>query len=173
MKHTILFLLLISLIVSQVYSQGKTLENDSQRGPEEEIWALEQTYISLFRNASHQKILSMWHPLFLGWPDEELLPGDKSYGIRYLEREYPEPRPLIFKIERAGIRVVGNTAINHYILHTSWKNAAGKKYTQSTRITHTWIKEGSQWKILGGMSNRQCSKASTNSKIRQEGADDE
>jgi hypothetical protein len=36
---------------------------------EEEIWSLEQAYISYFGEANHDAILSIYHSQFLGWPN--------------------------------------------------------------------------------------------------------
>jgi len=53
-------------------------------------------------------------------------------------------------MERSGIRVVGNTATTNLIYHIEGKTPDGVKYKESYRWSHTWIKEGSEWKILTG-----------------------
>jgi len=70
-----------------------------------------------------------------------------------LEEKYPKPTRLIFKIIREGIRVIGNVAITHYSLISSWVDEDEIEQESESRITHTWIKEDSKWKILGRMSN--------------------
>jgi ketosteroid isomerase-like protein len=122
---------------------------------EEQIWALEEAYLTYHRDANHQQILPMWHDQFLGWPDLEPKPADKKAVTRRLERKYPEPASWSFTIEPAGIRVIGNVAVNYYTLHFLKKNDAGEEQKESRRITHTWIRDGSEWKILGGMSKQQ------------------
>jgi ketosteroid isomerase-like protein len=54
-------------------------------------------------------------------------------------------------IERTGIRILGDVAVNHYTVHLKRKD--GKK--RSMRITHTWVREEAGWKVLGGMSDSQ------------------
>ena len=127
-------------------------EEEKPREVEEEIWALEETYLAYHRDANHERILPMWHDRFLGWPDLEPRPADKEAVTRRLERKYPEPASWTFTIERADIRVTGNVAVNFYTAHFLKKDDAGNERKESRRITHTWIRDGSQWTILGGMS---------------------
>ena len=121
---------------------------------EEEIWSLEEDYISYFSEANHKAILSLYHSNFLGWPDPELHPAGKQRAAIFLEENYPAPIQVNFQLNREGIRMLGNIAITHYLVLFSWINEKGIEQKSETRITHTWIKEDSEWKILGGMSNR-------------------
>lgn len=121
---------------------------------EEEIWSLEEDYISYFGDANHRAILSLYHSQFLGWPNSELHPADKNRAKKYLEEKYFEPNQVVSQINREGIRILENIAITHYLLTLSWIDDEGIEQTRESRLTHTWIKEDSQWKIFGGMSNR-------------------
>jgi len=126
-------------------------ENDSSNAVEREVWALEEAYLSAFENAKHDVIASMLHPDFLGWPRESERPSEKSDVARFLEENYPKPLDLSFELDRAGIRVFGNVVITHSLVTISGKNG-GAGHVQTVRITHTWIREGADWRILGGMS---------------------
>mgnify|MGYP001555739680 CR=1 FL=1 len=121
----------------------RATENDTQ---EETIWLLEKAYISNYQNADIEAIIPFWHDRFLGWPDSLPGPADKKAVIGYTRRRNTRPGAWDFKIEPEAIRITGNIAVNHYTLHISGT---------TIRVTHTWIKEGDHWKILGGMSNRQ------------------
>jgi len=119
-----------------------------QEAAEAEIWALEQAYWEYNRDAKYEQIIATWHDQFLGWPEGEPRPVDKQTGARYVRKSYAEPASYSFEIEPAGIRVLGDVVVNHYTVRLSFKD--GKK--RSMRITHTWIREKSGWKVLGGMS---------------------
>jgi ketosteroid isomerase-like protein len=121
---------------------------------EEEIWSLENDYISYFADANHNAILDLYHSQFLGWPDSESHPSDKKSAVKFLEENYPEPVRMTAKLKREGIRVSGNIAITHYLVIFSWVDEAGMTQKSESRITHTWIKENSHWKIFGGMSSK-------------------
>jgi len=119
-----------------------------KKAAEAEIWALEQAYWEYNRDAKYEQIIATWHDQFLGWPQGEPRPIDKQTGARYVRKSYAEPASYSFEIEPAGIRVLGNVAVNHYAVRLTFKD--GKK--RSMRITHTWIREEGGWRILGGMS---------------------
>lgn len=149
-------LLAIAGLASAVHLAFSADDNPKSAGPsgvnataaESQIWALEQAYWEFNRDAKHEQIIATWHDKFLGWPDGEPRPIDKEEGIRYVQKNYAQPASYTFEIEPAGIRILGNVAVNHYAVHLKWKD--GRK--RSMRITHTWILEQGRWKVLGGMS---------------------
>lgn len=124
-----------------------------QKTVEMEIWDLEQAYWEYNRDADHKRIVASWHDKFLGWPDAEPKPIDKEQGARYARKNYAKPASYSFKIEPTGIQVLGNVAVNHYRVHLTSKDGNAEETKRSMRITHTWIRDGSGWKILGGMSD--------------------
>ena len=147
---TLLFFF-ISSISAQVQERS---ENDKWDKVVEEIWSLEEDYISYFGEANHDAILSLYHSQFLGWPDSRNHPVGKNSAGKFLKENYPEPTQSVFKIKREGIRVIEGVVITHYLLNISWNDDEGVEQKRESRITHTWVKEDSSWKILGGMSNR-------------------
>jgi len=150
----ILTLQILFFFITPLSAQEEEIKVDKKwDNVEEEIWSLEEDYISYFREANHKAILSQYHSQFLGWPDSESHPAGKKRAEKYLEENYPEPIQIVFQISREGIRISGNTAITHYLLISSWVNEDGIEQKSEIRLTHTWIKEDSQWKIFGGMSN--------------------
>jgi hypothetical protein len=128
-------------------------ENSGLSDVEEEIWALEDVYISAFENAKHSEIASMLHRDFLGWPRESEKPRAKGDVAQYLKVNYPEPLEYRFELKRAGIRVSENIAVTHYLVVIRAKDEIHAGRSQTVRMTHTWLKEGAEWKILGGMSS--------------------
>ena len=59
-----------------------------------------------------------------------------------------------YAIEQLAVRVTGDVAIDHYRIKANWANGDDDKVQQTgaVRITHTWIRIGSIWQIIGGMS---------------------
>jgi len=155
MKKTFLLQVIISVFVLFACPQlGCTAEN-TDKGRltvEEKIWKLEEAYFTSLYNADHDGMLALVHSQFLGWPDAMAEPLDRQGSADFMKKAFPKPSPCSLKFEREGIRVAGNVALTQYIIHTSCSDAAGALKKQSSRITHTWIKEGQNWKILGGMS---------------------
>ena len=150
----ILSMSLMIFLVTQLSAQDEEIKDSKLSTVEEEIWSLEEEYISYFSKANHASILSLYHSQFLGWPNSELHPANKERAAIFLEEKYPEPTQLVFKIKREGIRIVEDVVITHYLLNLSWTDDEGVEQTRESRLTHTWIKEDSHWKILGGMSSK-------------------
>ena len=155
MINAIFSSVLLVLIISPLSAQNveKTVSN-KWINVEEEIWSLEEDYISYFGQANHEAILSLYHSQFLGWPDSRNHPVGKISAAKFLKENYPEPTLSVFKINREGIRVHEGVVITHYLLILSWIDEEGIEQKRESRLTHTWVKENSSWKILGGMSNR-------------------
>jgi len=146
---------LLLFFLSPLFAQDEEKQvNNKWNNVEEEIWSLEEDYISYFGDANHRAILSLYHSQFLGWPDSEVHPADKNRAKKYLKEKYSEPNQVVSQISREGIRILENIAITHYLLTLSWIDDEAIEQTRESRLTHTWIKEDSQWKIFGGMSNR-------------------
>jgi len=133
-------------------SQGSGRRDVREAEAEAEIWALEQAYWEANRGAHHEAIVATWHDRFLGWPATEPKPIDKADGVHFVHRQYPEPADYTFRIEPMGIRVTGDVAVNHYTVRLSTKLPDGTVQERSMRITHTLLREGGEWKVLGGMS---------------------
>jgi ketosteroid isomerase-like protein len=119
---------------------------------EDEIWALEQAYWESNRTADYEKIISLWDEQFLGWPGSEPMPIDMEAGQPYVRRSFPKSGTFNFEIEPAGIRVREDVAVNHYWVQLTTKDDEGRDHRRTMRITHTWIRKGGLWKLLGGMS---------------------
>ena len=120
---------------------------------EDEIWALEEAWYTHHREGAPEKAYALVHDDFLGWPAIESSVVDKAglitviteedSGVDFCDFEFQEPR---------GVRVIGDTAINHYGIRFIGRNLNGSEIEESIHVTHTWIKQDSQWKLLSGMA---------------------
>jgi ketosteroid isomerase-like protein len=119
---------------------------------EEKIWAQEAAYFTHFYKAEYAEMLALVHDQFLGWPGGQTQPIGKQESSRFMKQAVPKATNCRVKIERAGIRVVGSVALTQYTIHVNCSDSAGVATSQSSIITHTWVKEGTLWKLLGGMS---------------------
>jgi ketosteroid isomerase-like protein len=120
---------------------------------EKQVWALEDRYMTAFKEAEHDAILDLLHDRFLGWPGTEEKPRNKNEAAEFLRDDYAQPFEGRFDIDRTGFRVLGDVVMTHYVINMSGRDENGVQRTKATRVTHTWIKDGSDWKIVGGMSN--------------------
>ncbi|WP_038529370.1 nuclear transport factor 2 family protein [Formosa agariphila] len=137
----------LNIIISILFiglSLSCTDKSQTNENQENILWNLEEEYIKAHKDADHSKILSMWDENFLGWPSRLENSAQKNSGSDYLEKYFSKPMPTEtkFRIEKQGIHIENNIAILHYRFLL---------FESSTRITHTWIKRGNKWYILGGM----------------------
>lgn len=121
----------------------------------EEIWALEEAYFANLYKANYDVALAIVHNQFLGWPDAALQPVDKKKSALFMKQLVSKPSSCTFQIERAGIRLLDKVALTQYTIHINCADQSGSEKKQSLRITHTWVREGGRWKLLGGMSRDQ------------------
>lgn len=119
---------------------------------EEEIWKLEEAYFTNLYRANYGGILALVHPQFLGWPTNLPKPIGREESAEFMKRLIPQPTQCIIRIERAGLQQSGDTVLTQYVLDVDCPTASGMVRTLSSRITHTWIRQKGQWKLLGGMS---------------------
>jgi ketosteroid isomerase-like protein len=116
------------------------------------IWASEEAYFANLYKANYDEVLVLVDDQFLGWPGALPQPIGREESARFMKKLIPKPTSCTIRIERAGIRVLGMVALTQYTLYVNCSDTNSASKTQSSRITHTWVKEGAGWKLLGGMS---------------------
>ncbi len=150
LKNTIL-LIFVLFSCSQAWSA--TEEPGNRRDTVEgNIWASEEAYFANLYKANYDEVLVLVDDQFLGWPGGLPQPIGREESARFMKQLIPKPTSCTIRIERAGIRVLGTVALTQYTLHINCSDPTDASKTQSSRITHTWVKEGAGWKLLGGMS---------------------
>jgi hypothetical protein len=152
-KTATLIALLLFVCMLGIFSGCTTMtEKKAATSEEEEIWALEHAYFSNLYKADYDGVLTLVHKQFLGWPDGLFEPIDYNESAGFMRQLVTGPSPCTITIDRKGIRVRGDIALTQYVLHATCSTPNGTAQTKSSDITHTWVKEGSGWKLLGGMS---------------------
>jgi hypothetical protein len=120
--------------------------------PDDTIWAQEQSYFVNLYKANYAEVVALYDEQFLGWPNGLKQPIGLEESSRFMKQLIPNPTSCTIRIDRAGIRLTGTTALTQYTLYVDCKDPSGVITTKTSRITHTWIKKGKAWKLLGGMS---------------------
>ena len=146
----------ILIILLFLYTPGCPAQTDiinRKDASEEKIWKLEEAYFSNLYKANYDSVLALVHIQFLGWPGGLLHPLDREESARFMKQLVPTPSKCTFRIEREGISLKGDVALTQYIIHVGCPDSSGTPKKSSSRITHTWVKEGSSWRLLGGMSS--------------------
>jgi ketosteroid isomerase-like protein len=136
---------------SGVYSARET----PVRVPENEqaLWKLERAYWRYVQDNNLTAYLRQWHKDFVGWPSVSAAPVHKDHITDWITSR--TSKGLTFKpgeFKPAALQITDDVAVAYYWMSYKWeaKDGTGEAYT--TRVTHTWIKNGEDWQIIGGMS---------------------
>ncbi|MCX6283500.1 MAG: nuclear transport factor 2 family protein [Bacteroidetes bacterium] len=140
------------LLLCSCFCSAQTFVIPKSDTAEETIWKLEEAYFSDLYKADYKGILSLVDEQFLAWPGAQLRPIDKNESAVFMKKLVPAPSGCSVKIDRQGIRLLEDVALTQYVIKVECPGEAGGIKKISSRITHTWVKKGSRWKLLGGMS---------------------
>src|SRR5438874_853596 len=121
---------------------------------EAQVWNLEKAYWEYVKANDLEKYRALWHEDFVGWPMVSPSPVRKDHVTDWITVNTSKGLRLeSYSIEQLAIRVTGDIAINHYRIKSAWAGArSSDSDTQALRITHTWIRTGNTFQIIGGMS---------------------
>jgi len=144
----IAFFLASSLsVISVGKSQSQVSEN------EQTLWNLEHEYWRHVQDNDLHAYLALWHKDFVGWPSVSAAPVHKDHITDWITSQ--TNKGLTFKLielRSAAIQRNGEIALAYYWITYKWLDADGNGAAHTLRVTHTWLKEGKDWQIIGGMS---------------------
>jgi hypothetical protein len=117
------------------------------------VWAREADYWRFLKAGDVDAYVSLWHESFIGWPCGQEHPKRKaSIGDRV--REVRDKRiNVVYELTREGAEDFGNVVVVHYQFTRVDTYPDGRVDGRGvlSKITHTWMKTGDTWQIIGGM----------------------
>jgi ketosteroid isomerase-like protein len=125
------------------------------RPASDEVWNLEKSYWEYVKTGDLEKYRALWNDDFVGWPNVSSAPVRKDHITDWITNNSSKGLKLqSYAIEQLAIQVTGDVTIDHYRIKMNWaKVDTGEvQQTDAARITHTWIRIGNTWQIIGGMS---------------------
>jgi ketosteroid isomerase-like protein len=140
------------LVLFFVFSLSVT-RSSSVSGNEQTIWELEHSYWRYVQENNFPAYLNLWHKDFLGWPSVNQAPVRKDHITDWITSQTGKGLSFKFvEFKPAAIQITGNLAVVCYWVRSAWVDKDGAGTEATLRITHTWIKTGNDWQIVGGMS---------------------
>ena len=118
----------------------------------EEIWAAEQAYVERLEAGDVEGLSEFWHGDFSGWPSHAAEPLGTEAGKASMRELLAKVALVSARIRPLETRSAGDAILVHYLLEADVEGADGARRAARYRITHTWVRDGGSWKILGGMS---------------------
>src|SRR5215470_3501479 len=120
---------------------------------EQPIWDLEQKYWRYVEANDLDSYRSLWHTDFVGWPGVSAAPVRKDHITDWITAQTGQGRKFEFvELKPAAIQMHGDLAVVYYWSTYKWVDKSGAGTARRTRVTHTWVKNGKDWQIVGGMS---------------------
>jgi ketosteroid isomerase-like protein len=133
-------------------SSGGTIQSQGSEN-EQTLWNLEHAYWRYVQDNDLAAYSGLWHKDFLGWPSVSAAPVHKDHITDWITSQ--TSNGLVFKsgeFKPAAIQMTGDVAVTGYWMTYKWLDKDGKETTRTSRITRTWLKDGKNWQIIGGMS---------------------
>lgn len=146
-----LFITALIFMISLLLAQKAAAQAEDNRSAEI-IWASETAYFTRLYKGDFEGVMLLTDNLYLGWPQKSEIPLNREEIERFLKNLAGKSSDCKISIEKKGMQVTGNTAIAHFILNILCPAENGTTTKQQARISHTWIKRGNLWRLLGGMS---------------------
>lgn len=116
------------------------------------IWKMEEDYWGYVKNKDFANYLTLWDDNFMGYPSTNIIGGKASITDWITDMYKNNKGTFSYQLERKVENVFGDIVIVLYDVTTLWKGGGGETFSKTNlKITHTWKKTESGWKIIGGM----------------------
>lgn len=141
----LLFAVLLMLCASAAFAQ-KSADEDA-------VWKLEHAYWENVKALDLVSYRALWHPNFVGWPSVSAEPQRKDHITDWIALYTDKGLHLgSYSLKPAASQATGDIVVTHYWLTSVWMDKDGHGEPHTGRITHTWVRVGTGWQIIGGMS---------------------
>ena len=144
-------LLLLCGAMVGIFYPGEAIQAEQLLDGFLEFFPVEVPYHRALLAGDEKTLARFWHEDYLGWPTGEDLPWDKEFGLKTIHAWIEDHGGTLGSpmFEPIGASVVGDAGVVHYLLEYTVEMKDGTKSNRKVRISHFWIKEGGQWKLLG------------------------
>ena len=155
-KYRMMLVPVCLLAVASAISSGQTVQSQLSNqvsSTEQTIWKLEHAYWEYVQQNDLTAYLGLWHKDFLGWPAQNAAPAGKDHITDWITSQTAKGLAVkSVEFKPARIQVTGDLAVVCYWITFKWLDKDGKGDAHTLRITHMWLKDGKDWRIIGGMS---------------------
>jgi hypothetical protein len=153
-RHNVVSLLIMGALVasgpcSQIWAAA---ENASVS----KVWSLEDSYWRFVKAGDVENYRTLWHESFIGWPCHEEHPVGKSAIGKWVQEIRDKHVSFTSDLTREGAQDFGSIVVVHYrvAMVSAYPDGRVEGRDEESKITHTWLKVGDTWQIIGGMCGR-------------------
>ena len=144
--------LLVVTVVGGLLATAGTAR--SRASDVDEVWAMEDAYWRYVKAGEVEKYRALWNDRFRGWPCHNEHPATKAEIGDWVREIRDGKITFDYKLTREGASNVGGAVVVDYKTPMIWKYADGRVDGRTElwrKFTHTWLKVGGKWQIIGGM----------------------
>jgi ketosteroid isomerase-like protein len=118
-----------------------------------EVWALEDDYWRFVKAGDVERYVTLWHEKFIGWPCDQDHPKRKSAIGDWVREVRDKKIKVTSALTREGAEDFGDTVVVHYRFTKvdTYPDGRVEGHGRESKITHTWMRVGNTWQIIGGM----------------------
>ena len=117
----------------------------------DEVWQMEENYWKYVKSNDLKSYLTLWDDNFIGYPTNNMITS-KDHITDWITEMYKDKSTKFnFELTRKTENVFGDIVIVLYDVTQTSTNAKNEMEKTTFKITHTWLKSGSGWLIIGGM----------------------
>ena len=118
-----------------------------------EVWALEDDYWRFVKAGDVESYVKLWHEKFIGWPCDQASPKRKSSIGDWVREVRDKKIKVTSALTREGAEDFGDIVVVHYRFTKvdEYPDGRVEGRGRESKITHTWMRAGSTWQIIGGM----------------------
>jgi hypothetical protein len=117
------------------------------------VWALEDDYWRYVKAGDVESYVKLWHEKFIGWPCGKDHPLGKATIGDWVREVRDKKINVMVSLTREAAEDFGSIVILHYRFTRvdTYPDGHVEGRGHESKITHTWMKVGDTWQIIGGM----------------------
>ena len=153
MNRTIIFSLLLLFAASANPATGHNASALADSKNISQVCQREMDYWRYVKAGDSESFQSLWHEDFIGWPCGQEHPKRKA-SIGDWVRDIREKHIQVSSsLTQEGAEDFGNVVVVHYRITRvdTYPDGKVEGKGKESKITHTWMKVGDLWLIIGGM----------------------
>lgn len=118
-----------------------------------QVWGREDDYWRFVAAGDVERYVALWHDKFIGWPCGQDHPRRKASIGAWVQEIRDKHIQVAVNLTREGAEDFGNVVVVHYRFTRvdTFPDGTVEGKGKESKITHTWMRVGRSWLIIGGM----------------------
>lgn len=153
MSRKIIVSLLLLIAASANPATGHAASAGTDSNSLSRVWQLEGDYWRYVKAGDAESFKSLWHEDFIGWPCGQAQPKRKASIGDWVRNIREKHIQVASTLTREGAEDFGNVVVVYYRITRvdTYPDGKVEGKGRESKITHTWMKVGDSWLIIGGM----------------------